>query len=326
MGNGEAMSKIQRLNFGTEFRDFVRSNPMRPEFSRIQERYEEVADGVAQAQTFLLRDGGAYTPGKNVPANIAVGLRLPFPITSFEYRRADGTGKRILLAAEQMLEGDELGIVALDIYGTSAGWALNPTIAVWKIGATHTITANDVVKCEIDAQAAKRVKSSTKTYTPKLGEEVLDFRTIRAFDTPMHNSPDDQIFDAGGAIDAILNVTFACAILRCRNVKVIDVPLTPGDRYINDRRHRKGLTPFVEYKVLQLGEKKIYTNDLGGTHESPKWHMVMGFVRRLTDDKYYTADTPMEARTRTTFVAAHARGNADKGKIVKDYQLEVPNG
>jgi hypothetical protein len=67
----------------------------------------------------------------------------------------------------------------------------------------------------------------------------------------------------------------------------------------------------VMSKIQRLNYGSEFRDHLRGSEFTPEFSAIRA------------AGTPMEERTRTTFVAAHARGNADKGKIVKDYQLEV---
>lgn len=82
----------------------------------------------------------------------------------------------------------------------------------------------------------------------------------------------------------------------------------PPPKYINDKRIKKGKTPFYSYKILTLSSSSDpESRHLGGTHASPRVHLRRGHVRRLAE--------------KTVWVNACVVGDKSKGVVEKDYAV-----
>lgn len=60
-----------------------------------------------------------------------------------------------------------------------------------------------------------------------------------------------------------------------------------GNAAVNARRIRRGKRPFFEWTTVTIAPR-VPSEDLGGTHASPKPHMRRGHVRRLKDGRVIT--------------------------------------
>jgi hypothetical protein len=91
--------------------------------------------------------------------------------------------------------------------------------------------------------------------------------------------------------------------LHCSNV--LRREHTP-DTKLQKARARRGKAPLFSYWTLELEGRSERSEDKGGTHASPRVHLVRGHPREYAAGKW-------------TWVQAHARGNKANGMVHKDY-------
>lgn len=94
------------------------------------------------------------------------------------------------------------------------------------------------------------------------------------------------------------------AVLACSNVLVRDVEAPAA---LNKKRAKKGKTPMVTYKILEVVAPPTRQErvDQGGTHAGPRVHLRRGHIRRLDEH-------------RTTWVQPCVVGS-EPGAVLKDY-------
>lgn len=85
--------------------------------------------------------------------------------------------------------------------------------------------------------------------------------------------------------------------------------------HLNAKRIKQGKPPFEEYKVAVLGDyvSKDKKESHGGTHASPKMHMVIGFWR------HFSKKTKLGLWER--WIPSCVRGDPSKGIVVKEYRV-----
>lgn len=73
-------------------------------------------------------------------------------------------------------------------------------------------------------------------------------------------------------------------IIACSNVTIVD---NPAPKFLNKKRIKAGKFPIFEHKtlVLKLDDEVRVTQDLGGTHASPRVHLRRGHIRTLASGK-----------------------------------------
>ena len=102
-------------------------------------------------------------------------------------------------------------------------------------------------------------------------------------------------------------------ILSCKNIRTVK---NHPDERIQKKRAKKGKPPLVSYYTLQLGPVSAKGEARGGGGWSNRVHFVRGHMRE------YTAAAPLFGKIVGRFwVAPHARGDKEKGMIVKDYEI-----
>lgn len=119
-------------------------------------------------------------------------------------------------------------------------------------------------------------------------------------------SVDDPVEAASASGYLSLHVLAFVAALSCANVTTEVIPVSSA---LNKKRLAKGRLPFVEYKILQLGQDRFNRKASLGTHASPRQHFRRGHVRRLLD--------------RRIWVSQCLVGSPHQGFIVKDYKVQA---
>lgn len=124
-----------------------------------------------------------------------------------------------------------------------------------------------------------------------------------------------EYFGDERAVDFLSNLTQIAAhavldlitLTNCSNVEISEE--LSGGKFINQKRIKKGKTPFFDYKVLTLDFASSASNDPDRDSGSMKRsHLRRGHIRRLKD--------------RTIWVNACAVNGGAKGQINKDYKLK----
>ena len=104
----------------------------------------------------------------------------------------------------------------------------------------------------------------------------------------------------------------AVALLHCKNVELVDEPLTRQQRRLKERKAR------TIYKVLAIkeGDKSYRYLEHGHDGSKKALHLCRGHFRTYTDD------APLFGRVIGTFwIPAHVKGNKQFGEVVKDYKV-----
>ena len=114
-------------------------------------------------------------------------------------------------------------------------------------------------------------------------------------------SDDGNVMD--GARYAISAVKVFCCAINCTNV--VRREHTPAVA-LQKARQKKGKAPLFSFWTLELTGRGEDGQVLGGTHASPRVHLVRGHPREYAVGKW-------------TWVQAHARGNPVSGMVHKDY-------
>lgn len=132
---------------------------------------------------------------------------------------------------------------------------------------------------------------------------------------PMDWSIDDHM--AKFTIPAVMALQF----MNCRNV-IQDVKEPPST--INER-HRREHPPLVTYRVLRISRKASPPHTGGaqvsGDHSQNRYHVCRGHFKRFTEDK------PLLGRhVGTYWWESHARGNRERGEVIKDYEIGPSQG
>lgn len=136
---------------------------------------------------------------------------------------------------------------------------------------------------------------------------------LNDFSSPFMRNGAEYIGDER-AVDFLSNLTQMAAhavldlimLTNCSNVEISE-ELSSG-KFINQKRIKKGKTPFFDYKVLTLNFASSASNDPHKESGSMKRsHLRRGHIRRLKD--------------RTIWVNACSVNGGAKGQINKDYKL-----
>ena len=113
----------------------------------------------------------------------------------------------------------------------------------------------------------------------------------------------EMIFQVVGSISKAAQ-SFLSA-LHCSNVQRQE---HAPDAKLQTARAKRGKAPLFSYWTLQLNGRSEEGQSLGGTHGSPRVHLVRGHPREYAAGKW-------------TWVQAHARGNKSLGMVHKDYKV-----
>lgn len=121
--------------------------------------------------------------------------------------------------------------------------------------------------------------------------------------------------------DLSLPILIANAFMHCKNVEIIDEPVSRQVRRMRERHKEKDRETAIEYKILDLYplKKQVrYAKNDGGTSMKKALHIVRGHFAT------YTEDAPLFGKVTGTFwKPAHARGLRGYGEIDKDYRINT---
>ena len=126
-----------------------------------------------------------------------------------------------------------------------------------------------------------------------------------------------EVKQLGKELEYLLSfVELANAFAHCKNVELIDQPLTRQQRR---RKERKGET---FYKVLAIEpfnkQKRNVNSGSSGNEADRRLHICRGHFATYTEDK------PLFGKYAGTFwIPMHVRGNKAAGEIVKDYKIDM---
>lgn len=111
-----------------------------------------------------------------------------------------------------------------------------------------------------------------------------------------------------------------CAFMHCRNVEIIDEPLTRQQSRFKKRQKKKGrdVTYFNILDLYPFRRQIVKDGDSISTGVKRAMHMVRGHFAT------YTEEAPLFGHTvGSVWKPAHARGHQSEGKIVSDYEIHV---
>lgn len=295
--------------------------------------HQAVADLIAKAQHFAMPDNADMFDDQ-LRGLQGIQPRLPFPLTTVEYRCEDDPNlppglvparKRVVLGMEIKPKDVEwfksLGVqwpggvsdstlLIIGLFTDSDKWRLAPM--GWLVAADWSVDGLD-----------EKVAVTYRSLDPKLdsipqegvaGKMVVLRREIAdqmIAELGAENGLKHMAHDIGGEVRALMEFCEACA---CSNIKP-DI-LVPANINKNARRLRDGKLPIYETKVLSVDMGQDEPRDryqrIDGvpTRSGPRLHLRRGHVRRLSDDK-------------RIWINSMTVGKAERGKIDKQYKVGV---
>ena len=237
-----------------------------------------------KAPRFLLPEGGVAVTTKLT--HLVTPVRLPYPCIVLEFTM--GAHRLILIAREMTDNNGKPHIAVYHVY-----------VAKPPIGREHEglyWVPNEVVTVIDLAHFDRKLDGS---------------HAIRLI-----NMQTGQRVSIGSGADHVvkclqencgLSVLSLIQALQCCNVTTGAIPPSAA---LNKKRIANNRLPFVEYKVLMLGDERSASTPQGGHHASPRQHLRRGHIRRISDN-------------RTVWVNQCLVGNPNKGFIVKDYRVKA---
>jgi len=253
---------------------------LKPQLTVLRDMFVDAIPIALKAPRFLLPHNGISITDNLT--HLASPIRLPYPCTVLEYTQSfpddDYAGKTVLIAQEVVDENgpDEIAVMGFWC-GRNQRWIPIP----WAI-------------C-IDALSL-----------PKDHDNCCSIRILDLFmERPA--TEDEFCANAGPMGRAAFVVMALIQALQCCNIET-DI-ITPAEA-LNKKRVATGKLPFVEYKVLVLGDERSASTPQGGHHASPRQHLRRGHIRRISDN-------------RTVWVNQCLVGNPNKGFIAKDYRVKA---
>lgn len=143
------------------------------------------------------------------------------------------------------------------------------------------------------------------------GTIAKDFSQIYATEEHYFNCPDIR----SAVFTVMLPMFMSISLMHCKNIELVDEPMS---RQVRRRKERKGE---VVYKVLAIEpfKQQVRRQVMPGESEIKKaLHICRGHFATYTDKK------PLFGKyTGTFWRSMHVRGNAEQGKVVKDYTVDV---
>lgn len=135
---------------------------------------------------------------------------------------------------------------------------------------------------------------------PEITADLLDFYHAEIFDEVQF---------------VMFPVFVANSFMHCKNVNLIDEPLSRQQRRMRDRKGD------VRYKVLDIEPFKEQVRreaQPGESHIQRALHICRGHFATYTDDK------PLFGKVTGTFwKPMHVRGNSAAGVVIKDYEIKL---
>jgi len=213
-----------------------------------------LSKAIKASQKFRLPDGGLMLnwEGKHIGPMIrdyASPLRLPFPLTCFEFRgnvrdQPDLRLPVILRCYEEKTDDDRWNILIEPITQMAKGYGFS------HMGVIFSLDDLGDGKFRSNIYAAKAY-----SYGDADGEVEV---SMSAYATTV--------------------VAQVIAALRCKNV---GLRTEAAPDALNRKRARSGKQPFFSYHVLEISERRDPAeDDLGGSHASPRVHLRRGHIRK----------------------------------------------
>lgn len=144
----------------------------------------------------------------------------------------------------------------------------------------------------------KHVRYGVGTMLPSITAAIAEKAGVSE-EVVLRAGGEDLLEEAEATLSLITMLSFS-------NVGTTDIAPPSA---INKKRARKNKEPFYTYKLLTIRKHGNIKHAVGGGHSSPRLHWRRGHVRKLHSGK-------------ATFVRAHMVGDANKGRIDKDYLIE----
>lgn len=157
-------------------------------------------------------------------------------------------------------------------------------------------------------------KNGVGINTENIKINVFDTKITRQFLASGEKETLDTLVSDLSPLKAVLH---AVNLLHCKNIELVDEPLTRQQRRLKERKAR------TIYKVLAIkeGDKSYRYLDHGHDGSKKALHLCRGHFRTYTDD------APLFGRVTGTFwIPAHVKGNKQYGEVVKDYKVIPATG
>lgn len=269
----------------------------------LEELISELLKGAVK---FLLPDNGYLFAEHDYKPSMFDLLKLPYPVCALEFHATtelytEGSGlvhaaKRIALCFDprQLSDGQtarlsrlceepferglpEHCLAVMSVYEANGIWGCGVGVVLIDLEEDRPYSLKSRTPGELDELGmrlgAKLNKKSTAHGLP------ATFRSFPARSRVVGQSPDEaiQCLYLDTLDEMRVSYEFLAAI-NCSNVGTQDVA---APRALNEKRTKKGKTPFYPYKVLDLAADSV-ARCLGvGTHASPRSHLRRGHLRRL---------------------------------------------
>ena len=226
---------------------------------------------------------------------LGFNARAPFEkiCLFFDMKREDGSNAKLCVYVHENLDA---GNISFKIFRTVKPPPhfniLNKEFWTWDFFTTILNNATDpdqatTFSCRIYSEYIKTIKN----------EDLKAAQTL------------------GSGVSFIVNIAFILFNTKNIMVQTIKPPVK-----LNKKRCKKGKQPLFEHKVLKLqlpGEKKKNVGDRSDSHDLTRLHLCRGHF------KTYTTENPLFGKyTGRYWWQPQARGNKEKGIIIKDYEVK----
>jgi hypothetical protein len=266
-----------------------------------------ICDLLKASIKFLLPDNGYLFADHDFKPSMFELLRLPYPVCALEYTAtrelyAEGSDlthadKRIALCFDpwqlppaqiaqltrlcgrNFLEGlPERVLAVMAVYEANSAWGAAVGLVLVDLEENRPTRLKDTPTQEL-SDMAKRVGIKIHSKPSDHGLPV----TFVAFlsRTRLIGQSDQQAHEALyiDSLDEVRATYEFLAAINCSNVGTQEVP---APSMLNDKRKKKGKTPFYPYKVLDLSPAaESGSNGSGGSHAPPRAHLRRGHIRQL---------------------------------------------
>jgi hypothetical protein len=266
-----------------------------------------ICDLLKASIKFLLPDNGYLFAEHDFKPSMFELLRLPYPVCALEYTAtrdlyAEGSNlthadKRIALCfdprqlpADQVarltrlcgrgfLEGmPERVLAVMAVYEANATWGAAVGLVLIDLDENRPLRLKDTDTGEL-SDLATRVGMKIHSKPSHHGLPVT-FVTFRER-TRLLGQSDQQAHEAL-YIDSLDEVRASYEFLAAINCSNVGTQEVPAPSMLNDKRKKKGKTPFYPYKVLDLSPPAEASSREGsGSHASPRAHLRRGHIRQL---------------------------------------------
>ena len=217
-------------------------------------------------------------------------FRPPYPVTILEYRVTpkDNLPEHKFAAPYRILvaiDGGDHVLLYILLYAETLNKWRDPTFEL-KLAYNQ----DDKMSYEIRPFLREQFAANYKYYTQQVGYTAEQFNSM--IDNDM--------------LEDLCWYAVFCTLLHDNHVAFNDVI---PDAKLNKMRRARGKVPLFTYKVLTIGKKKRKSQQLGGTHASPRSHLRRGYYRTSRKGIHHWVQPCM------------VKGNTD-GFVHKDYIVE----